>query len=180
MMKKILGSAALMVVLLGSSNVWATDSAAGKGVLTFTGSVSSGTCVVNGKDVVEVVGDILASSTGTGWDVVKTYPLTISITGCPASIKEVGVTPTFTEVTGRSAYGSIKNAGTAKNLMVQIAKTDAGDKYVDFLPKDQRQVVSLTGGAGEFFYRASLMGTNSGKATAGTLDYSAQFAIDFK
>ncbi|ENR2730933.1 type 1 fimbrial protein, partial [Salmonella enterica] len=157
------------------------DSAAGKGVLTFTGKVSSGTCVVNGKDAVIVVGDVLASSTSTGFGLVKAYPLlTISITGCPASIKEVGVTPTFTEVTGRGIYGSIKNAGTAKNLMTQIFRTDAGDKELGYLEKGKRQVVSLTGGAGEFFYRASLVGTNSGKATVGTLDYSAQFAIDFK
>lgn len=99
-MKKFLGSAALMVALLGSVNTWATDVGAGRGVLTFTGSVSSKTCTVSGLDNVIDFGDVTVGQikSVTGWtDIVSPKIHTITFSDC-GTISKIKLTPSLSNV----------------------------------------------------------------------------------
>ncbi|EBO8547927.1 hypothetical protein AMA88_24995, partial [Salmonella enterica subsp. enterica serovar Senftenberg] len=86
------------------------------GTQTFTASVTANTCTVDNLNKTVDLGSVLSSdfTSAFGKKVSNRFIDTgFQITGCPAAITTVKVTPTFVvPSSGMAKYGFVKNTGT--------------------------------------------------------------------
>ncbi|EJT7259158.1 type 1 fimbrial protein [Salmonella enterica] len=179
-MKKILGNAALMVALLGSSSVWATDvpGAEGTGNLSFLGAVSNGTCVVSGHNIAHDLGDISFDdvSAAQEWQRFTIYDDNFHVTGCPSSVTKVKIKPTATALSGGwGTWGWVANAGTAKGVALHIA--GPGGNW----DLSSTRTVSITkGGVTVIPVKHEIARSIEKKPDVGTLDFKIQYSFEFE
>lgn len=120
-MKKIIAISALMASL-ASANALAVDSN-----LTFTGSVTSGTCTLNAADTTKTltipdigVQALLANDT---W-AYQNATASINFTSCPSSVSAVKIvkaTTTGTAALAGNVHNYLPASGSAKNIILVLS-----------------------------------------------------------
>lgn len=120
-MKKIIALSAL-VAALASVNAMAADAN-----LTFTGSVTSGTCTMNAADATKTltIPDVSVATLLASTNVFATQSAssTIGFTNCPSSVSAVKLvqgTTTGTQAISGNASNYVPASGTAKNTALVL------------------------------------------------------------
>ncbi|EEK5000078.1 hypothetical protein JOU96_004727 [Salmonella enterica] len=179
-MKKFVKNVALLTsLLLGGGNAWAVDvgGSVGRGNLTFKGSVV-GSCVVKGQNMVHDIGTLSASLVpGTSkYEKITVITDVIDVSSCDSSVKKINVTPSYTPATSYEVYGCIENAGTAGNVMAQLRDAVGGTYYNNGVTRS----FNVAKGAASIPFNVDIITDQAKKPTAGTMDFAAQFVIDFE
>ena len=148
-MKKIIAISALMASL-ASANALAVDSN-----LTFTGSVTSGTCTLNAADTTKTltipdIGVQALLANGNTW-AYQNGTASINFTSCPSSVSAVKIVKATT--TGKEALaGNVHNylpaSGSAQNIILVLsAGTPTGLVSTDGSVIDNSFATTSTGTA---------------------------------
>ncbi|HWX66700.1 MAG TPA: fimbrial protein [Rhodanobacter sp.] len=164
-MNKALLSAAL-IAGFGVAAFAPQAAQAADGTININGTVTAGTCKVNGGSpatVTVTLPSVQTSALSTISSVAARTPFTLAITGCAAGI--TGATTYFEPGVGiDTVTGNLINTGTAANVEVQLLN-GAGSTAAVFSP--------IVLGAG------TVAAQNSGQATvaagSATLNYYAQY-----
>ena len=182
-MKAILPALAISG-LLGLASLGAS---AADGTITITGTVTDTTCSINGTAagadasrtiVLEpVTASSLASAGATAGTSIPA-DLAFKLTGCTnatTAIANFENGPTVDQTTG-----NLKNSGTAQNVQIQLL--NAGLNPINITTNSNNQFaadgVPITGGVANLQYYARYYAT--GKATAGTVDTSVQYTMQYQ
>ena len=184
-MKKIIALSALMAAL-ASANAMAVDAN-----LTFTGSVTSGTCTMNASDATKTltIPDIssaaLVALGQSSWS-SQSSTTTVGFTSCPASVSSVNViqaTSTGT-IFNNVSNSYVPASGTAKGIHLVLS---AGSNVANgFLPTDGSVISNKTFATTSGSVSIPLtVGVRSNKSllstaavpTAGT--YSSSYTVTF-
>ncbi|MGX5011148.1 fimbrial protein [Enterobacter asburiae] len=174
---------ALSVLAIAMSLPTAMVAAASVGTVTFKGNINSNTCAVavnNGTADATVnlptVSNNLLNASGKTAGATN---FTMALTGCSTAATAATSVRAYFEsgANVNATTGNLKNNGTATNVEVQLLNNagtalKAGDN-------SQRSAAgtSLTSGAATLVYSAQYYAT--GVATAGTVDTSVTYSIDY-
>lgn len=176
-MKKLFCLAALTAVMgLAMSQSAMADQ---QGTVHFTGNVTANTCTLSGQDITH---DLGAFSTADSWArtsyaVFKNIDDTIEVSGCPASVGTVVMTPAFTP----SASGaSVKNDGTAGNVELALSSGPAGFG-APYITNGNPISFTVNEGAASIPIRQHYAhDKTTTKTTMGTLDFSTTFEFAYQ
>ncbi|EAY2168150.1 type 1 fimbrial protein, partial [Salmonella enterica] len=151
------------------------------GTQTFTANVTADTCTVDNLNKTVDLGSILSSdfTSAFGGTVSNKFIDTgFQITGCPATITTVKVTPTFTSSTQNDL---VVNSGTfAAYFATNVTSANGIDNlqaWSDGVEKD----FTVTNGNTSIPVQGKLFtgAKPSGNTSIGTLDYTMSFTFDF-
>ena len=183
-MKAILPAIAIGSLLgLASLGAHAAD-----GTITITGTVTDTTCSINGAaagtnfDKAIKLPEVTAGSLATlGATAGTSNPtdLEFKLSGCTTGTKAIANFENGTTVDQPS--GNLSNVGgTAKNVQVQLL--NAGMNPINITTNSNNQLATdgaaITGGAADLKYYARYYST--GKATAGTVNTSVQYTMQYQ
>ncbi|MGF6898825.1 fimbrial protein [Paraburkholderia sp. GAS348] len=182
-MRAILPAIALGSLLgLASLGAHAAD-----GTITITGQVTDTTCSINGTAAGSdasrtiVLAPVTAGSlASTGATAGTSIPadLAFKLTGCTSGTKVIANFENGTTVD--QTTGNLKNSGTAQNVQIQLL--NAGMSPINITTNSGNQLatngVAITGGVANLQYYARYFAT--GKATAGTVDTSVQYTMQYQ
>ncbi|MGF6898824.1 fimbrial protein [Paraburkholderia sp. GAS348] len=160
---------------------------AADGTITITGTVTDTTCSINGiaagsdanKSIVlpNVTASSLAALGATAGTSNPT-DLEFKLSGCTTGTKAIANFENGTTVD--QASGNLKNSGTAQNVQIQLL--NAGMNPINITTNSNNQLATdggaITGGAADLKYYARYYST--GKATAGTVNTSVQYTMQYQ
>lgn len=156
--------------------------AASSNTITFKGQVSAQTCAVsvNGNAAAPI---ILMPTVGEGaltavGSTAGETPFTIQVSGCTAPASNLAIKTAFLGSNVSSA-GNLVNAGTAKNVQVQLL-TAPGGSAVALNGITSVPGLTLTSGTTSASHDFAVRYiSEQGAATAGTVSATAQYALDY-
>ena len=176
-------AATIATIALTSTGAQASD-----GTITFTGSVTETTCSIDAKtagaankDVTlkTVTGSTL-SSTGATAGATEASDLTFALSGCSTETKAVARFengPTINQTTG---YLENQAPSGAKNVQVRLL--NASHAPINVVTGENNDLagngVAVVSGAADLKYFAEYYAT--GKATAGPVNTSVQYTVDYQ
>lgn len=184
-MKSILPAIAIATGgLLGFASLGAH---AADGTITITGTVTDTTCSINGSAAGSdasrtiVLKPMTASSLASAGATAGTSipaDLAFTLTGCTSGAKAIANFENGTTVD--QTTGNLKNSGTAQNVQIQLL--NAGMNPINITTNSNNQLatdgVAITGGDANLQYFARYYAT--GKATAGTVNTSVQYTMQYQ
>ncbi|ENZ3194042.1 fimbrial protein [Salmonella enterica] len=155
------------------------------GTQTFTANVVANTCTVDNLNKTVDLGSVLSSDfvAAFGHKVSNKFIDTgFQITGCPATITTVKVTPTFVlPSSGTATYGFVKNTGTFNAVFAtNITSANGTDDKQKWVSGTEKTFTVTNGGAsvpvqGKLFTSQN----GGGSSSTGTLNYAMSFTFDF-
>jgi major type 1 subunit fimbrin (pilin) len=179
----IAAAATLVTIALGSTGANAAD-----GTITFTGAVTDTTCSIDAKAVgaadksvtlPSVTSGTLASSGSTAGTTSAT-DLTFALSGCSTEAKAVARFengPTIDQTTGYLA-----NQAPAGAQNVQVRLLNASHLPINVVTGENNDMagngVAIVSGNADLKYFAEYYAT--GKATAGPVNTSVQYTVDYQ
>lgn len=171
------------VSVLGVLNT-ATALASSHNTISFQGEVTEQTCslTVNGNKSAPIIllPTVAATSLAASGDVAGATTFGMGITGCTSATSSTTISSVFIgNLVDSNNAGTLGNSGTAKNVNIQIL--DSSGKDID-LSSTYTASGDLTLASGDTAatstYTAQYYAT--GKATAGTVAASLQYAISYQ
>ncbi len=182
-MKAILPAIAIGSLLgLASLGAHAAD-----GTITITGTVTESTCSINGSVAGSGAGRTIVLKPVTAGSLARSgatagtsipADLAFKLTGCTSGTKVIANFENGTTVD--QSTGNLKNNGTAKNVEIQLL--NAGMNPINITTNSNNQLatdgVAIIGGSANLQYYARYFAT--GKATAGTVDTSVQYTMQYQ
>ncbi|EGB7594027.1 type 1 fimbrial protein [Salmonella enterica] len=155
------------------------------GTQTFTANIVANTCTVDNLNKTVDLGSVLSSdfTAAFGKKVSNRFIDTgFQITGCPATITTVKVTPTFVAPSsGTATYGFVKNTGTFNAVFAtNINSANGTDDKQKWVSGTEKAFTVTNGGAsvpvqGKLFTDQN----GGGSSSTGTLNYAMSFTFDF-
>ncbi|EKT4851738.1 type 1 fimbrial protein [Salmonella enterica] len=154
------------------------------GTQTFTANIVANTCTVDNLNKTVDLGSILSSdfTNAYGAKLSKKFIDTgFQVTGCPAAITTVKVTPTFTTLTAQDSF--VVNTGTfaayfATNITSANTVSDPQTWHNGI-----EKTFTVANGSVDIPVQGKLFTGGkpapSGNASSGTLDYTMSFTFDF-
>ncbi|HHA1936284.1 TPA: fimbrial protein [Enterobacter ludwigii] len=173
-MKKIflLSVLTLLAGAVASQSVMAASS----GVINVTATFYANTCALSGNNITHDLGPFSMNDAwaGQSWGVFKTMYDAIHVSGCPASVTQVIMTPSFA-VTG-SEDTRIANSGDAGGVTATLQKDDSnpyatGTKYTFPVGVDGSATIPMT----QVYSRHA-----SDSVSAGNMSFIATFAFEYQ
>ncbi|EAR0439950.1 fimbrial protein [Salmonella enterica] len=155
------------------------------GTQTFTANVVANTCTVDNLNKTVDLGSVLSSDfvAAFGHKVSNKFIDTgFQITGCPATITTVKVTPTFvTAGADGGKYGFVKNTGTFDAVFAtNVTSANSIDDNQKWLPGTEKSFTVTNGDASVPVRGKLYQGMNGGgNSSVGTLNYAMSFTFDF-
>lgn len=170
--------------LLGLASVGAN---AADGTITITGSVSDITCSINGATagtdasktiVLPTVSVSALRELGQTAGTSQPSDLRFTLTGCSSGTKAIASFENGPQVD--QGNGNLVNSGTANNVQVQLLNGQLAPINITTNSNNQlaTEGAAITGGAAELKYFARYYAT--GAATAGTVNTSVQFSMQYQ
>ncbi|EHO1435894.1 hypothetical protein KIL68_004555 [Salmonella enterica] len=152
------------------------------GTQTFTANITADTCTVDNLNKTVDLGRILSSdfTSGFGAKVSNLFIDTgFQITGCPATVTTVKVTPTFT--TGGTVENFVANAGTfAAYFATNITDTNGTSSAQEWNSGHSKDFAVAAGGVSIPVKGKLYTGRSpAGNPDTGTLNYTMSFTFDF-
>ncbi|EJC3597103.1 type 1 fimbrial protein [Salmonella enterica] len=169
---------AAMAVMSSSAFAGAT------GTQTFTANIVANTCTVDNLNKTVDLGSVLSSdfTAAFGHKVSNSFIDTgFQITGCPATITTVKVTPTYVVAAGSGKYGFVENTGTFDAVFAtNITSANGIDGNQQWLSGTGKSFTVTNGDASVPVRGKLFQGVNGGgNPSAGTLNYTMSFTFDF-
>ncbi|EEA1794002.1 hypothetical protein C9588_24515 [Salmonella enterica subsp. enterica serovar Muenchen] len=155
------------------------------GTQTFTANVAANTCTVDNLNKTVDLGSVLSSdfTAAFGSKVSNKFIDTgFQITGCPATITTVKVTPTFVSPSADvGKYGFVKNTGTFNAVFAtNITSANSIDDNQKWISGTEKSFTVTNGDASVPVRGKVFTGQNDGgSSSAGTLNYAMSFTFDF-
>lgn len=152
------------------------------GTVHFNGTVTSNTCTLSGQDITHDLGPF---STADSWasqslGSFKQYTDTIKVTGCPASLSKVTVTPSYTEDPS-VGNGAILNNGSATQVHAAVLWGNVWKGGVPAFDNGVGKDFTLSNGAVDVTFIENYRHTlGTTKATAGNMDFAATMAFAYQ
>jgi major type 1 subunit fimbrin (pilin) len=179
----IAAAAALATIALASTGATASD-----GTITFTGAVTDTTCSIDAKTAgaadknvtLPTVTSSTLASAGSSAGTTAATDLTFALSGCSTETKAVARFengPTIDQTTG---YLTNQDATGAKNVQVRLL--NASHLPINVVTGENNDMagngVAVVAGAADLKYFAEYYAT--GKATAGPVNTSVQYTVDYQ
>ncbi|ELM8561597.1 type 1 fimbrial protein [Salmonella enterica] len=155
------------------------------GTQTFTANITANTCTVDNLNKTVDLGSILSSDftpAFRGKVSNKFIDTGFQITGCPATITTVKVTPTFVTPSAEGAtHGFVKNTGTFDAVFAtNITSANSTSDDQKWISGTEKAFTVTNGGASVPVQGKVFTGQNGGgSSSAGTLNYAMSFTFDF-
>ncbi|EAR7761763.1 type 1 fimbrial protein [Salmonella enterica] len=155
------------------------------GTQTFTANITANTCTVDNLNKTVDLGSVFSSdfTSAFGSKVSNKFIDTgFQITGCPATITTVKVTPTFVTPSSDGAkYGFVENTGTFDAVFAtNVTSANDVDDNQKWLPGTEKSFTVTNGDASVPVQGKLYLGKNGrGSSSAGTLNYAMSFTFDF-
>ncbi|EAN3270536.1 type 1 fimbrial protein [Salmonella enterica] len=155
------------------------------GTQTFKANITANTCTVDNLNKTVDLGSVLSSdfTSAFGSKVSNKFIDTgFQITGCPATITTVKVTPTYVAPSADGAtYGFVENTGTLDAVFAtNITSANGTDDKQKWISGTEKAFTVTNGGASVPVQGKLFMGQNGGgSSSAGTLNYAMSFTFDF-
>lgn len=170
--------------LLGAAMAVMSSSAfaATTGTQTFTANVTADTCSIDNLNKTVDLGNILSSDFASAFSAKvsnKFIDTGFQVTGCPATITTVKVTPTFTSSPKQSVF--VVNTGTfAAYFATNVTSANAIDSNQSWANGTEKSF-TVTNGNASIPVRGKLFtgGSPAGNTSTGTLNYTMSFTFDF-
>ncbi|ENK0253093.1 type 1 fimbrial protein [Salmonella enterica] len=151
------------------------------GTQTFTANIVANTCTVDNLNKTVDLGSILSSDFASAFGAKvsnKFIDTGFQVTGCPATITAVKVTPTFTSAAQDSL---VVNTGTFAAYFATNVTSANGVSDAQTWHNGIEKIFTVTNGSVDIPVQGKLFtgAKPSGNASSGTLDYTMSFTFDF-